>query len=449
MRVGIIGAGPAGAVCALSLLHGARQIGQQHEVLLFDGKSFLQIGPRGCNMCAGVIPGSLLDALGHLGVEVTPAVVQRSITGHHFETLVGGVDIPKDPAAALYTVFRSAGPRGATPVVEESFDHLVLRSALAAGATFVNTKIAEVRRPTCPTEAFTLRAADGREYEVDVLVGAFGVNSSLAGHFEALGFGYRQPQTFHACQADLPLPPDYLASHYDGKIMIFSLALPGIRFGALTPKRRHVTVTIVGRHLKWADLERFLRHPRVRLHFPPGWEPPATSPGTPTSYCHCHPKVPATAARNPVADRLIIVGDANVSRYLKGGIESAFFTGTLAAARILSGKLTREELVRGYVRPCDTRYRRDNMYGRLLFRWNDLVSSCRLVALASLWLVEREQRLPCWSDRRHTRTLWHIFAGDAPYRTIAREALSPRSLLVDLLALLLGAGGFLRRGGER
>ena len=40
--------------------------------------------------------------------------------------------------------------------------------------------------------------------------------------------------------------------------------------------------------------------------------------------------------------RIGIIGDAHVSRYLKGGIDSALFTGTLAATAIVGGQLTRE-----------------------------------------------------------------------------------------------------------
>ncbi|MBI3945492.1 MAG: hypothetical protein HY321_06220 [Armatimonadetes bacterium] len=438
MRVGIIGGGPAGTVCALSLLRGAARRGQRHEVLLFDGKSFLQIGPRGCNMCAGVIPATLLDRLAEMGVPVPPEVIQRTVTGHYFETLAGGVHVPKDPDAKICTVFRSAGPRGSEPLVDQSFDQLLLGGAQAAGAVHIHSHVTEVALPSGADAPFRLRTTDGGQHEVDVVVGAFGVNSALARRFERLGFGYRRPGTYQACQADLPVDDRFLEERHRGEIRIFSLALPGIRFGALTPKRRHVTVTVIGPRPTRADLERFLNHPRVRHHFPEGWE-------LPLLYCTCHPWLPVTAARSPVADRLLVIGDANISRYLKGGIESAFFTGALAAEMILSGRLSRAELVRGYVRPCHARYRYDNLYGRVLFAANDLISRLPLVARAGLWLVDREQRIPDWRARRHTRLLWHIFTGDAPYRRIAREALDPRSLAPALWALLLSAAGRVRR----
>jgi flavin-dependent dehydrogenase len=449
MRIGIIGAGPAGTVCALSLLRGAQRSGRAHEVLLFDGKSFLQCGPIGCNMCAGVISESLLDRLAELGAKAPPTLIQRRLTGHYFQTRAGGIHLAGHPESPLCTVFRGMGPQDALPDIDHSFDQFLLQSAMAAGAVHHTANVAEVVLPARPEAAFRLHTHGGRGrthgdevHEVDVVVGAFGVNSALARRFERLGFGYRRPATFHVCQADLPLDAAFLDRTYGGEIKILSLGLPSIRFGALTPKREHVTVTIIGQHLRRGDLERFLLHPQVRRHFPKNWH-------LPRSYCHCHPLLPVTAARNPVTDRLLVIGDAHVSRYLKGGIESAFFTGSLAARMISAGRLTREELVQGYVGPCRARYVRDNCYGRLLFRCNDVISRVPLVTAAGLQLLEREQRLPDWRDRPHARILWRIFTGEAPYRTIAREALSATSALTAASALCRTVAGLVRPGDER
>ncbi|MHB9026155.1 MAG: NAD(P)/FAD-dependent oxidoreductase [Armatimonadota bacterium] len=428
MRVAIIGAGPAGTVCALALLRGAQQRGQQHDVLIIDGKSFTRIGPQGCNMCAGVISTSLLDYLGQPADGTIASVIQQYIGGHYFESQVGGVHIPKESESTLVTVFRSAGPRGDQPDEKQSFDYLLLNAARALGARHIAAHVADVAMPTTQDDPFKLATADGQLFDADVLIGAFGVNSVLAARFERLGFGYRRPRTYHVSQAELPLDPEYIASTFGREIKIFSLGLPGIRFGALTPKRRHVTVTVIGRQVVRADLERFLRHPSVLAHFPPGWQ-------IPERYCHCYPQLPVSAARNVVSDRVMIVGDANISRYLKGGIESAFFTGTLAAEMVLAGTLTRRELQRGYVRPCHARYYYDNMWGKLLFWCNDIISRVTPVTSLGLTLLRRELEAPAGCGRVQAQLLWHIFTGDAPYRHIALEAISPRTLLATLRTL--------------
>lgn len=429
MRVGIIGTGPAGTSCAIALLRGGQQRGQVHKVLLFDDKAFDSIGPLGCNMCAGVISTTLFDYLGPLTAEVRDAVIQRYINEYHFSSLVGGVCIEKEPESSLCTVFRSAGPRGSVPDTKQSFDNLLLHSACDSGAEYIHVFVTDVILPTMADASFHIIAKDGRDFSVDVLVGAFGVNSTLSKRFEKLGFGYRRPKTYHACQAEFPFNTEYIDTTFQHECKIFSLALRGIRFGAIIPKRHHITVSVIGPDVKRVDLERFLEHPQVRQYFPSDWK-------CPTKYCHCHPQLPVSAARNVVSDRLIIIGDANVSRYLKGGIESAFFTGSLAAEAILSGKLTRKELYREYVRPCARKYSSDNRYGRLLFWFNDIISHLQPISRVGLWLLKQEQRMPKWEDRAHTRLLWHIFAGDAPYRQIFFEAFNWSAFMAVLHTLL-------------
>jgi len=440
MRVGVIGGGPAGAVCAIELRRGTLHGGGRPEVLLFDGKSFAQAGPQGCNMCAGVIPKALLDRLAAMGAQIPEALIQREITGHYFETRAGGVHIPKDPEATIYTVFRSAGPRTDSPQIAQSFDDLLLQTALQAGVVHVEDHVKDLRMPETPGAPFRLHTA--REaYDVDVLVGAFGVNSALGRRFGELGFGYQPPRTWHVAQAELPVDPAFIADTFGNEIKIFALGLPGIAFGALTPKRAHLTVTIIGPALVRADLERFLEHPRVCRHLPPDWS-------LPPLYCHCAPRLPVTAGQNVVADRLLIIGDAHIARYLKGGIESAFVTGTLAAGAILAGDLSRAALHRRYVVPCHARYLRDNVYGRFLFRLNDVISGSQILSRAGRWLLEREQRRPQWRKRRHTQIMWHIFTGSAPYREIMRRAVSLPSVFRTLLAVALSATGILKDTGE-
>lgn len=430
MRVGVIGGGPAGTICAIALRRGG---GARPEVTLFDGKSFGRVGPQGCNMCAGVITGEVLDQLAALGVPVTDGLIQRQITAHDLETQAGGVRIPGEPGKRIYTVFRSAGPRTTTPDLAQSFDALLLQAAVDAGTIHVPAHVTAVEMPATPDAPFRLHVGEAW-YEVDVLVGAFGVNSVLARHFTELGFGYRPPETYHVSQAELPVEPAFIETTFGNEIKIFSLSLPGIRFGALTPKRGHLTATVIGTDCGREALERLLLHPRVRAHLPNGWT-------MPTIFCHCAPRLPVTAAAHPVADRLLLIGDAHIARYLKGGIGSALFTAQLAARAILAGDVSRRALEAGYLRPCRKQYVVDNICGRVLFRLNDVMSASPLLARAGHWLVEREQRYPRWQDRHHTQILWHIFTGDAPYRAILRTVFSPASLLRMLRAMVLSACG--------
>lgn len=414
-RVAIIGGGPAGTACALRLRQGANGSGSDWEVVIFDRKVFLQFGPPGCNMCAGVINETVLQHLEELGVAVPAELIQRHIEGHYFETCWGGLSMPKEPGATLYTVYRGLGPRSLGYDERRSFDQFLLQQAVERGAKHIQATVRTVQAPADRQAPWRVHYGEGHILEAEVVIVACGVNSALPACLEQAGWGYRAPVTMHACQAEIPLEATTVTRSFR-EIKVFSLGLPRIWFGAMTPKREHVTVTVVGPHVKRVDLERFLQHPQVFRHFPPGCPMPA-------AHCSCHPHLPITAARGPVTDRGLVIGDAYISRYLKNGIESALYTGSLAAEAVLQNRLSRAELWHYYVRPCEQRYGWDNHYGRLLFGLHNLVSRSRWLTTARLQMLRQEAEEADWSAKPETQVLWHLFTGSAPYRTIFHQAL--------------------------
>lgn len=75
-RIGIVGGGPAGCFFALAALRFAREAGLDLQVTIYEPRDFAQPGPKGCNMCAGIIPGFVLQEMRALGLDVPPGVVQ-------------------------------------------------------------------------------------------------------------------------------------------------------------------------------------------------------------------------------------------------------------------------------------------------------------------------------------------------------------------------------------
>lgn len=59
-QIAIIGGGPAGSFFAHFASKFAKERGINVGITIFEGKSFHQKGPRGCNMCGGVISEKLL-----------------------------------------------------------------------------------------------------------------------------------------------------------------------------------------------------------------------------------------------------------------------------------------------------------------------------------------------------------------------------------------------------
>ncbi len=432
-RIAILGGGPAGAFCAVWLCRLAEETGTEMEIVVFDHKSFEKPGPAGCNMCAGVIPHSLVRNMSAIGMELPEQVIQRRLGGCYLETQGGSIDLPAPEGEWLHATFRGPGPLGVYPAADEGFDWYLLGEAQRRGATHESRLVADVSMPPERGAPYEIKCRDGFRMEADIVVGAFGVNSNLGLVFERLGFGYRVPRTVRARQAEMPIDPDSVRHPMRDRMMIFAMGWPSIRYAAITPKRRHVTVTLIGENPRRRDMDAFLESPAVKKHFPPGWT-------RPSRYCSCAPQLPVTAARNPICDRLLVIGDAHTSRYLKNGIESSFYTAMWAAKAIASNQTTEVGLRKHYLDLCRRTYVRDNAFGRMLLRTHDIIARSAVVARAHM-TVAREEQAARGRPQLLTQVLWGTFTGNMPYRKILGKALDPRLQLHLAKALLSGALG--------
>jgi hypothetical protein len=145
--------------------------------------------------------------------------------------------------------------------------------------------------------------------------------------------------------------------------------------------------------------------------------------------------VPIGVAEHPFSDRMAIIGDAFISRHLKNGIESSHDTACILAKAITSEGISEPALRDHFYRPCLRLFRYDNVWGRALFGIYESVLRKGHLSDAYLRSVNRES-----AEGRFTqaRILWAVFAGDAPYREIARDAFAPRSLWKLARSLLGG-----------
>ncbi len=418
-EIGVIGAGPAGTFFALHLLAILASSGRAARVCLIDRKSFDCSGPSGCNMCAGAIGAGMIGKLERLGLVMDDRVVRRIAEGYEIHGRGVSVTVRNPGRGAIYTVFRGGGPvmqRGKA----RSFDQYLLDAATARGAEFMHDRVEEIVRTG---RGFRLAFAGGQRREFDCLVGAFGVNSAI---HRKIDIGYAPPRTWHTVQAELPADNDFIVNRLGNRIHIVPAIGASIRFLAITPKDDFLTLTGIGKHVRIADLERERRENRALA----GLIPPDVK-----VMCHCHPQVPVGYARRPFADRIAIVGDAFISRYLKNGIESSHDTARILAEAIAGHGVSAEALRRHFHRPCLERFRHDNIWGRVLFGIYEEVLRKGRLSDAYLRSVTRAAEA---GDETQARILWSVFAGDAPYREIAREVFAPRSIVGLWKNLLFG-----------
>lgn len=423
-HVAIVGAGPAGSFSAHFLRTYARERGFGLRLTIFDAKDFTRSGPAGCNMCAGVVTGSLISRLQTGGITLPESVVQNRVSGFRLITRAGSATIRRDaPGQEMVTVFRGNGPRFSpdfdTPSI--SFDDSLLDAIEADDLTVIREPVSDIRppeHPEAPVELAYGRGDEKQSLSADLVVGAFGLNARLSR--QLAGTGYRSPRTVRACQAELLVGSEHIDRVLHGEIQVFSLGSPGVSFAALIPKGDFVTCTLIGRSdLGLDDLLEFLDQPRVRARLPKGWE-------IPRNFCHCHPGIVVSHAARPYASRLAMVGDAACCRHYKNGIETALDSAAVAAFTATHVGVSAEAFRRYYAASCDRLVNRDNSYGRFLFRANSVISRRRAAARAFLVLC----RAPGAGavGRRMREALWGLFAGDRPYRSILRTMLHPRVL---------------------
>lgn len=419
-QVAIVGGGPAGTFFAKFILDLAHQKRMDLKVTIFDGKKFTAPGPKGCNMCAGVIAETLVDRLERLGISLPEERVQRKIRGYKLKTRAGALSLyQRSRLGGIVTVFRGNGPEYSDHLDNISFDDFLLSLAEEIGARVIRQAVSHFSLPPWGRGKVILHYGQGREkgtFEADAAVAACGLNSGLLGKIRELGFGYEPPQAVRACQMELPLSSEYIKEHFSDMIYVYSLGIPGIRFASIVPKREYVTVTVVGhRDVKKADMWEFLCHPVVRKDLPPDWE-------IPEKYCHCHPRIGLTAARHPFTDRLVIIGDASWSRFYKNGLESAFRTARFAAETMIRDGVSSQAFHNSYYHRCKVNIIRDNIYGRILFAIDKRISSLELVARSHLQVARAEKQ---GSPEKLRWILWNMFTGNAPYQEIFWRSLDP------------------------
>ena len=109
----VIGGGPSGSFFSHFALRLAKEHGRKVDITILDGRDFVQKGPVGCNMCAGVLSETLINKMEREGIVLPKIRVQQEIDGYYFLTQERGIPLhhPKPGhKPKIITVFRGNGP---------------------------------------------------------------------------------------------------------------------------------------------------------------------------------------------------------------------------------------------------------------------------------------------------------------------------------------------------
>jgi flavin-dependent dehydrogenase len=413
-RVGVVGGGPAGSFFSYFTLAAAERAELDVGVVIHESREFRDVGPKGCNMCGGIISESLVQLLAAEGISLPGTVVQRGIDSYMLHTDAGSVRIATPlNQSRIAAVHRGSGPRDVRDVKWASFDGHLLGLALDKGATLARGRVERIRYQNGLPAVET---RDGRVQVYDCVAIASGVNSSTAKIIEGLELPYRPPRTTRAFICEYFLGREALRRHIGDSMHVFLLNVPRLEFAAVIPKYDYATACLLGENVDKALVEAFLSSPEVRGIFPPGWNPESYS-------CQCMPRMNVRGATQPYADRVVFLGDCGVTRLYKDGIGGAYRTAKAAANAAVFKGLSRASFERNFWPTC-LGISADNMIGRAAFSATRGMQKRRIGRRALISMVAEEQRQQ-GRRRLMSQVMWDMFTGSATYREVVLRALHP------------------------
>ncbi len=434
MRVAVIGGGPSGTFFTLRFLEDLKKQGKSAEISIIERKLFPKRGPSGCNLCAGLISSSMIRNLGKLGIQIPEGIIQSSIDSYVYHAESGSREFSQFRNEQVFTVYRGGGPLHSQSNQCKSFDQALLEKTVEKGSVHIHGNVTDVKMPVKKGEPYLIHYNNAETLEADFLVGAFGLNTNLTDRFQLMNFGYIPPEALTVAQTEMYFP-EGIPERFRKKVHVFNIRFrKHIRFVAMTPKRNYITLTMVGNNPGIDDINDFLFMPRIRELIDSGWDRTGQQ-------CACFPKIPLKPAGRPFADRLVIIGDAHVSRYYKNGIGSAFYTASVAAESIMKYGAAKRGFRSYYIPKCRRRYYHDNIYGRILFMLNDAVAQNSLFSKVPLRVAELYGTRIRKEENILHFILWALFTGEETYKKILLSILNPRLLFdmsVQFVKLLYG-----------
>ncbi len=411
--VAVIGGGPAGCACAITLMREASRRGMVLRVVLFEGKDF-QVH---YNQCVGVLSPPLTSILdSELDISLPRELIKREIAGYRLHSSENEILLlGKNGTSPTYAVRRLM------------FDNFLIQEAEKAGVEVIRSRVSDVEFVGKPSPEEVRIYSESCYLRADAVVGAFGLDDGMLSAFErstAKGAGYRRPKKYlRSFVTKLHADVEFIDRQLGDIIYAFLMPrqVGRVEFGAITPKGDHITINIVGERVTSLDMDLFLELPAVRAHLPPFHNEELHYFGG---------RFPTAPAKNPYGDRFVMVGDATGwMRPFKGkGVNTALLTGIRAARTMVERGLKADDF-RFYARACHELL--DDYYfgvGVRLF--------CKLTSRGGIFdrLVELAKTDPTLYD-----SLYDSVSGQDTYRRIIRRQLNP-GLFKRLGAAVFGAG---------
>lgn len=413
-RIAVIGGGPSGTLFSIFALKMAKMIGKEIEIAIFEAKDLRKRGPAGCNHCGGVISEHLVQALAVEGINIPPEVVQRSIDSYVLHTQGGDVHMESpSEEKRIATVYRGGGPGRTKEDVTPGFDDFLLQCAIEEGALHKPLRIGGIKNGRKPV----LTSGGEDVMEADLVVGAFGVNSSTSKIFEEAWDGYKKPDVTTAFITEIRLGEERVTDLFGSSIHFFLLPRPkNIEFTALIPKDDYVTMCTLGDNIDNDTISELIGTYEFKKALPEEF--------VREDFCRCFPKLTLNAAKGAFADRMVVLGDAGSTRLFKDGIGSAYMMSKAVASTVIFEGVGRQHFEENYL-PVYNRIKRDNQFGKFIYLTTETYKKFGILSDAMVNVVRKEQLKRDEKFARLSSILWDTFTGNESYQNIFMRGTNP------------------------
>jgi len=428
-KVAVIGGGPAGSFSSIFLIDLAKRAGLDIDVDIFEPQDYMAPGPKGCNMCAGIISESLIQNLATEGINLPSTVVQRGIDSYIIHTPDGDTSIRTAmDERRIATVYRGAGPKDIKESDWRSFDGHLLSLAIDRGASHKQEKVTGITRQNGKLEVY---GKDDRSNDYDLAVIAGGLSPNNMKIIENLDLNYKPPKKTKSHIREFYFGEDAVKKYLGSNIHVFLLNIPELEFAALVPKGDYVTLCLIGVNIDNDLVESLLSMPQIKKCLPDDIDASGS--------CRCSPYIYLEAAAEPYGDQIVFVGDSSTSRLFKDGIGAAYRTSKAAATTAVLQGTSARDFERHYFRACQ-KMERDNRIGRFVFWMNGQIQRRSWALGGFRRMIDREQ-LRRDKPQRMSGVTWDTFTGSAPYTDIFKRSLHPffiSRFVSDIASEILG-----------
>lgn len=438
-KIAVIGGGPAGSFFTYFALDFAERLGMDISVDVYEPKDFSCPGPKGCNNCGGIVSESLIQALSTEGVVLSSDVIRRGIESYTLH-LEQGSTVIKTPfqEQRIAAMFRGIGPLGADGKDGGSFDDYLLNLCKKSGAKIIHDRVTSAIRTA---DGVTLKTKGEQKARYDLIVGAVGLNPKTLDIFKSICPSFVPPETTKTYISEFKMEPELIDKHFGNSMHVFLLNLPNIKFGAIIPKGKFVTLVLLGSDINKEIASSFVNSDAVRKLFPPEINLDEITP------CKCFPSINVKGAKLAYDDRVVLVGDSASSKLYKNGVGAAYITGKAAANTAVFNGISAAAFKKHY-QPVCTNLERDNLLGKFIFSVTSIIQKSHLLKSAMLGLVIKEQKEKN-QNRRMSSILWDTFTGSAAYKNIFLRFLNPLLLIPFIWSIIKSMFNILFRRNEK